>query len=477
MNKNHFMKRIIFTLLFLLFTCHSFAQYTTLYNFDEISGDRPYGKLISDGTYLYGATYQGGTSGLGAIFKILPNGTNYTKLFDFNGTSDGKNPIGALFHSNGYLYGLTLWGGNKNRGVIYKIDISGNNFQVLKNFQDTPDGRLPYGGLISDGTKLYGTSISGGIYGWGTVFSLEKDGSNYTILKNFNDDGNGRNPVGILIMEGNYLYGTTEAGGTNDVGTVYKIDTNNNEYSVLASFDKIPSGAVPQGGLVSHGNSFYGVTSLGGINNDGTIFKINKDGSELIKIFDFDKITTGSRSSYVELVIKDGFLYGTASDGGANDDGTLFKIGIDGNGFTNLWNFDHLDESGANGAYPTCGLYYDGTYFYGLAAEGGTIGQGTIFRFKDATTTGLISKKNEIGFYIYPNPAKNTCSVKIENPNISISNIEIYNAKGELIASPNIQPIINNIFNIDLSGFTKGIYFLNIKSEGTIQTKSFLVLD
>src|SRR5438045_3140386 len=96
-----------------LFPAGLSAQYIKLLDFDgATNGKNPnHGSFISDGTFLYGMTTYGGTNDRGTIFKIMPNGTNYFKLLDFAGTSNGSYPYGSLVSDGAFLYGMTQYGG------------------------------------------------------------------------------------------------------------------------------------------------------------------------------------------------------------------------------------------------------------------------------------------------------------------------------------------------------------------------------
>ena len=126
------------------------------------NGKYPNGDLISDGTFLYGMTTQGGINDMGTIFKIKPDGTGFVKLLDFAGAINGMYPYGSLFSDGTFLYGMTSEGGTTNMGAIFKIKPDGTGFVKLLNFTGTANGRNPQGSLISDGTFLYGMTCNGG---------------------------------------------------------------------------------------------------------------------------------------------------------------------------------------------------------------------------------------------------------------------------------------------------------------------------
>ena len=173
---------------------------------------------------LYGTTAAGGTSNKGTVFKITPNGPE-SVLYSFAGVPDGQYPnAGLIMDGSGNLYGTTLVGGANGPGTVFKITPNGTE-SVLYSFANGSDGQDPYAGLIMDGSgNLYGTTVYGGTSNNGTVFKITPNGTE-SLLYSFGTGSDGQYPNAGLIMDvsGN-LYGTTYNGGTNGVGTVFKIN-------------------------------------------------------------------------------------------------------------------------------------------------------------------------------------------------------------------------------------------------------------
>lgn len=124
------------------------------------------------------------------------------------------------------------------------------------------------------GNTLYGTTVNGGTYGYGTVFKVNTDGTGFSVLKSFANSPDGSNPYGQLILLGNTLYGTTELGGSSNDGTVYQINTDGNGYQILKHFQGGADGSLPYGGLVTDTHALYGTAQSGG-GGYGTIYKID----------------------------------------------------------------------------------------------------------------------------------------------------------------------------------------------------------
>ena len=138
-------------------------------------------------------TSLGGTDNDGVIFNYDPGSGSYTKVLDFNG-SNGANPYGSLIQAkDGKLYGMTWGGGNSDAGVIFSFDPASSVYTRLYDF-DFVNGSHPYGDLMqaSDG-KLYGMTNSGGSNDLGTIFSFDLVSSTFTKLQDY-DGSNGANP-------------------------------------------------------------------------------------------------------------------------------------------------------------------------------------------------------------------------------------------------------------------------------------------
>ena len=362
--------------------------FTTLHSFcaqnDCTDGAVPFAGLVqaSDGN-LYGTTFGGGANDGGTVFKITPDGTLST-LYSFcsqQNCTDGGGPFAGLIQaSDGNLYGTTGGGGTFGYGTVFKITPSGI-LTTLYSFcsqANCADGASPRAGVIqaSDG-NFYGTTVEGGAilncsHDCGTVFRITPSGT-LTALHSFNGS-DGRDPLGGLVQgtDGNF-YGTTTYGGASDGGTVFKI-TPSGTLTTLCDFCAARSGCAdgvePTAGLIQATNgNFYGTASDGGANDFGTVFKISPSGT-LTTLHSFGSGADGQWPFAVLVQATDGNLYGTTYN-------SVFKISPDyPYTLTTLHTFD-----GTDGANPVAGLVQatDGN-FYGTTSQGGAYNQGTIFR-------------------------------------------------------------------------------------------------
>ena len=262
---------------------------TILHGFSMGSdGGNPECGLVMDAQgNLYGTTFGGGDYGFGTVFKVDPS-SNETVLHSFTGGSDGWMPYaGLIMDAEGTLYGTTFSSNapDQGNGVVFKMDLAGSE-TVLYTFTGGRDGQWPQATLIMDAARnLYGTTLFGGNLdcnsgqGCGTVFKVDPSG-NETVLHTFMGGTDGSGPAASLIMDqqGN-LYGTTVYGGNYGWGTVFKVSASGNEI-VLYSFTGGNDGMQPIGGLVMDAaNNLYGTTNGGGDSNNcyggcGTVFKL-----------------------------------------------------------------------------------------------------------------------------------------------------------------------------------------------------------
>jgi len=262
-------------------------------------------------------------------------------------------------------------------------------FSVFHNFTGASDGANPLNGLIGDGAgNLYGTGSYGGASSNGVVFKINMSGV-VTVLHDFGGGLDGANPEGALILDkaGN-LYGTTTAGGSSNAGTVFKISAAGHE-TVLYSFTGAADGAVPEAGLARDGaGNLYGTTTAGGANGNGTVFKLTAPAqkgerwSERV-LYSFGTGTDGTTPVAGVTFDSAGALLGTASAGGAYGYGTIFELVPSKSGWTETILHDFQNED--DGAVPYGGLISYKGNFYGAATEGGTAGGGTIYELSPGT--------------------------------------------------------------------------------------------
>jgi uncharacterized repeat protein (TIGR03803 family) len=338
-----------------------------------------------------------------AAFGLIPVGSvtaqNFATLHFFGGNAinnDGAFPQAGLVSSGGAVYGTTYYGGNSGYGSVFAFNADGTGFKSIHSFAGGNEGANPQCNLLLSGNTFYGTTVNGGA-GSGTVFKMNTDGTGFAILHTFSVQGpnytlhaytnsDGAYPAAGLVLSGNTLYGMAEYGGPNVYGTLFAVNTDGTDFTNLHFFASSSNdGSEPQGGLVLSGNTLYGTTEYGGTNNDGTVFAIGTNGKGYTNLFQFttlryDPIVGGytnvnGANPVAGLVLSGNILYGTSSQGGPNTGGTVFAISTNGTGITNLYNFTY----GNDGGTPKAGLFLSGNTLYGTTSQAGTNGYGTVF--------------------------------------------------------------------------------------------------
>ena len=186
------------------------------------NASNPRATLLLAGDTLYGTT-AGGDIDDGAVFKVKTDGSGYVILRTFIYFTDGGISVAGLALSGNTLYGTATYGGDADKGTIFKVNTDGSGFTVLRHFMGFPaDGQNPFAALLVSGDKLYGTTSAGGAFEGGVAFQMNTDGSDFTVLKHYSGtDGHG--PTGNLVLSGGVLYGTTARGGELGLGTVFSL--------------------------------------------------------------------------------------------------------------------------------------------------------------------------------------------------------------------------------------------------------------
>lgn len=305
----------------------------------------PEAGLVDAGGTLYGTTSRGGSGSCpdrfssafyscGIVFSITPSGAEDV-FYNFGAGHDGNTPVAALVEANGVLYGTTQNGGRhhihvrQGCGTVFSIP-SGDSEKVLQSFTCGDVGGLPVASLIEVKGKLYGTTSQNGLYEGGTVFSITPSGK-LKVLHSFGHgtDGGGLD-AGLIAVNGT-LFGTTSGGGVYGGGTVFSITTTGTE-KVLHSFGKGTDGVHPLASLTDVKGTLYGTTQQGGAyatcnhstSGCGTVFSVTLSGAEKV-LHSFGSGTDGIVPT-ASLIEMDGTLYGTTSEGGAHERGTVFAL-------------------------------------------------------------------------------------------------------------------------------------------------------
>lgn len=337
-------KNILLPVLFWI-ACHISAQsFVYLHQFSAGDGWAPNALIQGADSKIYGTTGSGGTNGDGTVFSLNPDGSGFVVLHYF-----------ASYASNG-------------------------------NINTNQDGIEPSGGGLIQGSdgKLYGITDSGATNGYGTIYSMNTSGSNFMVLRYFDNayafDPNhpnidGRNPSGLTQGNDGWLYGICPNGGTNGAGCIFKMNTNGSSYSVLHYFGSGTNDGINGSGKLVQGSdgTLFGVTfhgtsyTQGG--HDGTIFRLNTDGSSYIILHQFNGNNGGADSQNPEGVIQgsDNRLYGITFWG------TIFGLDSNGSNFLVLHTYTNgVSTQGNTIIQASDGKLYGKTQGGGLGEAAGS---------------------------------------------------------------------------------------------------------
>ncbi len=361
-------------------------------------GSDPVAGLVMDANgNLYGTTSGVASSSGGTVFKLTPANGGYqeTVLYQFSNGADGGNPLGGVvLDSSGNLFGTTSGGGTAFSGTVFELASDGHGGyteSVLHTFANDADGSYPHAGLIRDAVgNLYGTTQFGGSASMATVFRLmPAEGGTYTVgvVYSFQGGSDGSNPEASLIFGTNgSLYGTTYGGGPHFGGIVFQLapsGAGNYTEAVLYNFTGGADGGNPLAGLVldASGNLF-GTASTGGSVGGGTAFKLTPSGDvyseSVLHNFGMGVFEDGVGPVSGLILDAGGSLYGTASIGGTDGRGTVFKLTPSGSNYVEsvLYNF----PGSPDGNEPEASLLIDASgNLFGTTASGGPATAGSSY--------------------------------------------------------------------------------------------------
>ena len=332
---------------------------------------------------------------------------NITSLNSNISLNGGFRPESSLYiDGNGNIFGTTTVGGTSGDGTVFEIAEPSGVYSTLISFtgnSGTFPGSDPVAGLTSDGNgNLFGTTLTGGTSGLGTIFELAGPSHTFSSFLSFTGPSGaypGSAPYAALSSDGNgNLFGTTEQDGKNFDGTLFELAGPSHTFSTLFSFTGLNGanpGALPEGGLTSDGNgNLYGTTTQGGTAGFGTVFELSGPSHTFTSLVSF---TNDSGPHFGAGPIgslafdSSGNLLGTTNAGTSTTEtplGTVFELS--GPGYTTFSSlFSFTGNSGAYpGGAPQGGLISDGSgNLLGTTSFGGTTGYGTVFELAGSSHT------------------------------------------------------------------------------------------
>ena len=318
----------------------------------DSDGTHPLGGVAILGNALFGTRASGGAGcpsgaygpGCGTIFKVTASSGKEQILYRFKGGTDGQEPHATLIGiTNGNVYGTTKYGGDPSCGggvgcgTVFELTPTGKE-RVLYAFKGGADGAYPEARLLVVGSStMYGSTTQGGTgcgsIGCGTIFSVTPDGDELVVYR-FKGGMDGSDPSSGLTSANGVLYGVTRFGGDihcgtsgSGCGTFYRLSSLTKEF-VRYRFHGAPDGAHPAADLTSFSGEIYGTTEFGGANDDGTIFRLGPKKPAIMYSFKGGSDGANPLSS-LTIDFGGGPIYGTTAAGGsgcASGCGTTYQI-------------------------------------------------------------------------------------------------------------------------------------------------------
>lgn len=345
------------------------------------------------------------------LCSIGASAQTLTTLHNFGAPKDGIDPLPSVaFDKSGNVYGTTTGGGNSGAGTAFQLsppETSGASWTetIVHNFIGKPDGSVPESHLIvSASDAIVGTTYTGGSRNMGSVFVANPPSSpgnpwSERVIYSFGAiRGDGINPnAGLLPAHPGY-FGVTFAGGTNNMGTVFKLSPPSSAgapwtESILYSFKGSGDAAFPSSELIAdQSGNLYGTTTLGGASNSGAVYELSPaagGGYTETVIYSFSGPDGTLPAGKLQLDAS-GVLYGTTAGGGASGEGTVFQLtpGLPGASWTEsvLYSFS---GGSPDGGEPSGGVVLGKRgQLYGTAAHGGSHGAGVVFELDPPSLGG-----------------------------------------------------------------------------------------
>jgi uncharacterized repeat protein (TIGR03803 family) len=310
--------------------------------------------------------------------RVTPSITTLASLAD---ATNGAAPYSIIQDSSGNCFGTTESGGAFGYGTVFELPKGSSTITTLASF-NLANGSDPRGVVEDSSGNLFGTTYAGGAYNDGAVFEVKKDSYTITTLCSFNG-GNGANPASGVVLDGaGDLFGTTSKGVVGLLGTVFEVQAGSNTITTLASFNG-NNGAQPLAPLTldSHGNLF-GTVSTGYGPLYGTVFELPSGSGTLTTLASFNG-TNGSDPEGPLVVDSSGNLFGACKTYG-----TLFEVQLGSGTITTLATFN-----GSDGTYPGNLLEDASGNLFGTTAQGGAFNDGTVFELPhgSGTVTTLVA--------------------------------------------------------------------------------------
>lgn len=390
--------------------------------FNKLSPHRPTGGVVAgDDDWLYGSITYNGTNNEGAAYRIRRDGTGFIKLFDFGagaisvGTpyyhTDGKvyfnaynsikvfdpsvtgvttlDPQGLVLNNNlwidadDYIYYITF--GER----LVRIKTDGSLYEELHLFNSATEGLTGTIGVTPiPGNRIFGVMKYNGLNGGGTIYSINSDGTNFTVHHQF-EQATGIEPESKLFYFDGKLFGTARQGGDNLLGVLYAIDANGTNYRVLRHFETSFGTGNPSGNIqISADGRIFGCYPQHHLDNSfiaNRLWKADTSGANLENFFSVDQRQNGQYN--LDILLSNDTIFLATQERGRHEGGVISYVDTFGNGPTPIHHFGAV----ANGFWPkTAVIKASDGKLYGTASVGGPDGNGVVYSI-NAAGTGFLN--------------------------------------------------------------------------------------
>jgi uncharacterized repeat protein (TIGR03803 family) len=265
---------------------------------------------------VYGTTSQAGRFGTGTVYAVDVATGQLTTLYDFSHPLDAE-PNGLALRGD-MLFDTTRQNGQAGHGIIFSINLKTGKIEVLHRFDPVRTGQTPASPVLSTGGTLFGTTLAGGgSCGCGTIYRLDSNSEQFSLLHRFTSR-EGFAPSGTLAEHDNVLYGAMQDGG-GSAGTVFAYNIGSDS---LVSYSV--GGAPAFGVAYAHGHIYGSHDEQNG--DAGALFDVDLSTGVVKDIYTFTGGNDGRGPG--TIVYQNGLLYGVTWAGGANGSGTLFSLGL-----------------------------------------------------------------------------------------------------------------------------------------------------
>lgn len=343
-------------------------------------------KLDAQSYVLYGTTTSGGANEIGSIYKYNIATGKDSIVYSASTATGYYFQSGMVLDTLNHLYyGGAAYGGKNSSGVIYSFNPANGQYTDVYDLTSS-DGSTPlmndfsiYNGLI------YGMTTAGGTYDDGVLFSFNPSNNQYHVLVNFDDTtGSPADPNSVGLYQYNGIfYGMTAYGGANDRGTLFSFNPSTDQLTVLVTFNRT-NGANPYNGVLTRDTKnglLYGTTTQGGANNYGVVFSYNITTGQENVVYSFNQSNGYQPIADVVYDSTADLLYGITYFGGTNNGGVIYSLNPNNGTYTVLANFSAGtgENSVTDLTFGPCGI------LYGVTENNGTGGYGTVFSFSPSS--------------------------------------------------------------------------------------------